>query len=84
MNAPTPMTARSAVAALLLAAAVPVGLWAASRPLLAAGVLATLLGAVLLGRTAAARLGRSGGWHGRLGLPVLELSLELAVTRRGR
>jgi hypothetical protein len=84
MNAPTPLTARSAVAALLLAAVVPVGLWAASQPLFAAGLSAGLLGGALLGRAVAARLGRVGGWHGRLRLPVLDLSLEFAVTRHGR
>jgi hypothetical protein len=84
MNAPTPLTARSMVAGLLLAAVIPAGLWAASRPLLAAGLLVTVLGGVLLGRTVADRLGRAGGWHGRLRLPVLDLSFEVAVTRHGR
>jgi hypothetical protein len=84
MNAPTPLTARSMVAGLLLAAAIPVALWAASQPLLAAGLLVTVLGGVLLGRTVTARLGRADGWRGRLWLPVLDVSLEFAVTRHGR
>lgn len=83
MNSPTPLTARSAVAALLLVAAVPFLMFAASRPAVAAGALAFAVGIGLLARAVVARLRRSSGLRGRLRLPG-DVALEFAVTRGGR
>lgn len=83
MNSPTPLTARSAVVALLLVAAVPFLLFAASRPALAGGALALAVGIGLLTRAGVARLRRPTGWRGRLRLPG-DVALEFAVTRQGR